>query len=424
MENNINIAVLGISHKTAAVDVREKAALSESEQKKVMEDLISQLELRGCMTLSTCNRTEIYFSDEDPRSKIKDIQNFLDNYKKTDLYSNPEYTYTLFEEDSVKHLFKVMAGMDSQIVGEPQIAGQVKECYEYALQHKTTDTLINKLFNYGMQAQKKVRTNTFLTDGAVSVSFAGVELARRIFSDLSEKQVLMIGAGETAELAAAHFLDKGVASIHIANRTKKKADELAAKFKGRSYSLEELESILEKVDIVISATSSTEYVISLDLMKKISKGRHYRPVFLIDLAIPRDIDPDIVKYDGVFLYNLDDLNEVVRLNLEKREDEIPKAYKIIDQYLSEYKDWMAHHSVGATISRLKDRFEKIRQSELDYVRNKAGDNGFEQFDLLTKSMMNKVMKHHIESLKKSVSDPEEYKKHKEFIHKTFDLDSD
>ncbi len=424
-QNIIKIAAIGISYKTAEVEIREQAALSASEQLRVMEELKNFFGIRGVMTLSTCNRTEIYISDEAPEDRVEEVRSWLDSFKQIKgIYTNDQYTYVYYHEEAAAHLFRVMSGMDSQILGEPQITGQVKDSYHTALEQKHTDTYLNKLFNFGMQAQKKVRTDTFLTDGAISVSFAGVELAKKLFRDLGGKEILLVGAGDTAELAAKHFLDKGVTAIHIANRTLAKAELLTGEIGGKAYSLEQLPAVLQKADIVISATSSREYVITADMMREVFRNRKDKLIFLIDLAIPRDIDPAVEEIDGVFSYNLDDLNQVVRLNLEKRESEIPKAEKIISKYIDDYKEWLLHHSLGSTIAKMKNRFEEIRDNEMNYVRGKLKNNGLEEIELLTKSMMNKIMKYHIQSLKKSVSDPEKYRIHKELLHSTFNLDSD
>jgi len=424
MDKNICIAVFGISHKTAAVDIREKIALDWPEQEEVMNELIRHFDLRGCMTLSTCNRTEVYFSGDDISDKFTPMREWLDEYKGLNSFKDDNLVYTYEQDEAVRHLFKVMSGMESQILGEPQITGQVKDSYNFALKNNNTDACLNKLFNFGMQAQKKVRTNTFLTEGAVSVSSTGVELAKKIFNDLNGKEVLLVGAGKTAELAATHFLEKGVEKFHMVNRTLKTAKKLAAKFNGTAYALEEMESAMSSVNIVISATSSTEYVITDELMKSVSKNRHYRPIFLIDLAIPRDIDPGIDKYDGVYLYNLDDLNEIIRLNIEKRNKELPKATKIIEEYIAEFEEWHRNHSMGSIIARLKEKLESIRLNELEINAHKFKNNGFEEMDLLTKSLMNKIVKQHIISLKKSLPDQDHYDIHKKIITETFDLESD
>lgn len=424
MQNNIPIALVGISHKTAPVEVRERASFSADEQVEALHTIKDIFRITGCQVLSTCNRTEIFITGEEYRDELPKIKEWLNAFKRVDYFTNDRLVYTYFGEEAVNHFFQVISGLDSMIVGEPQITGQVKDAYNRAHQEHTTDTLLNKLFNYGLQAEKKIRSETFLTDGAVSVSFAGVELARKIFTSLEGKKALLVGAGETAELAALHFLDKGVKQITIANRTAAKAEELAEKFAGEAVGLDRLGEVLEDADIVISATSSTEYVISRGIMEQVSRQRHHRPVFLIDLAIPRDIDPKIDRLDGVYLYNLDDLHEIVEMNLEKRKQEIPKSLKIVDEYLNAFKKWASTHSVSATISRLKEYFDSVRKGELERLHKRLPENGMDEIDYLTCSIMNKLMHQHIKLLKNNVGDPQSHQKNVEFVHKLYELDQD
>ncbi len=425
MDNNqIPIALIGISHKTASVEIREHVALSEDEQKTVVKEIPVKFNLDGCLVVSTCNRTEIYISGENSAEQLPGICRWLDSIKKCRYYSDTNVTYRMKGQDTVKHFFKVISGLDSQIVGEPQITGQVKDSYNIAHDFRTTDTIINKMFNFGLQAEKKVRSNTFLSDGAVSVSFAGVELARKIFNNLADKSVLLIGAGETAELAAVHFREKGVKDIFIANRTYEKAENLAQRLGGRAFKLSELDVVLRQADIVISATSSEDYVVTKNMMIPIRRERYGRPVFLIDLAIPRDIDPAADMIDDVYLYNLDDLNEIVQMNLEKRKQEIPKAMKIVDELFEDFHKWFSSHSVSSIIRRLTKHFDQLRMKELHRLRNRLPENGFEEIEYLTKSIMNKLMHQHIKSLKKSVSDPDSYQQHVEFIVNLYELDDE
>ncbi len=276
-----------------------------------------------------------------------------------------------------------------------------------------------------MQAKKKVHNDTFLSDGTVSVSFAGVELARKIFSDLSEKNILLVGAGKTAELAAWHFMVNGVQSINVVNRTYERAVELAEKLEGEAYMMDELGKVLAASDIVISATASEQYVIDKALMAPVAKKRHHRPIFLIDLAIPRDIDPAINEIDGIFLYNLDDLHEIVEINLEKRRKEIPKALKIIKEFVGELEQWYSMNSITAVIGKLKQRLDTIRLNELERLKSKLPENGYEaEINYLTESIINKVVRQYVKSLKNNVHDPELYRKQVELIFSIYELDKE
>jgi len=424
MKIEIPICVIGVSHKTAAVDIRETVALSASETDAIDAGLLSSFDIDGCLAISTCNRTEIYVSGENTVVLIPKIAEWLNEFKSCDYFTDMEHTYRMEGAEAVGQFFRVISGLDSQIIGEPQITGQVKDSYNHAHAVHSTDALLNKLVSYGLQAQKKIRSGTFLAEGAVSVSYAAVELARKIFRKLDDKRVLMIGAGDTAELAATHFLEKEVKSILIANRTLENARDLANKFGGRAIGLDELDYALENVDIVITATSSQEYIVTRDLMDGVCKKRRHKPVFLIDLAVPRDIDPEINKLDGVYLYNMDDLDCVVNSNIEKRKQEIPRALKIVDEFVELYRKWISSHSVGSTINRLKDYFESIRRKELDRLGNRLPNDGHEQIDYLTQSIVNKILHQHIKLLKSEASDPDKQEKHLAFVNKLFDLDKD
>jgi glutamyl-tRNA reductase len=234
----------------------------------------------------------------------------------------------------------------------------------------------------------------------------------------------LIGAGDTAELAATHFVERGIDGIYIANRSIEKAEELAEKYNGKSLGLNDLEHTLPQIDIVISATSSTEHVVTKQMIIPIRKARRHRPIFFIDLAIPRDIDPEIDQLNDIYLYNLDDLNEVVQANIDKRKQEIPKAQKIVDDYVAGFDKWISTHSVGSTINRLQSYFDGVRAKELDRLGKRLPRDGHEQIDHLTRSIINKIMHQHIKLLKKSAADPEKYEQSVNFVRKLYDLDNE
>ena len=368
MTEHIPIGVLGISHKTAGVEIRDNIALSEDEQKVLVETLKQRPNIRGNMVLSTCNRTEIYLSGEELPEEVNFIRNWLVDNKNCDHFNDTNISYELYGVDMAMHFFKVISGLDSQIVGEVQITTQVKDCYNLSHDLAGTDAVLNKMFNFAMQAKKKVFNNTFLYDGTVSVSFAGVELARKIFTDFTNKKILMIGAGKTAELAAFHFKENGVKNISVVNRTFESAQRLAKELDGKAYPMDELTSALQQTDIVISATSSQEHVITANILKTVCEENNYQPIFLIDLAIPRDIDPQSSSLDCVYLFNLDDLQEIVNLNLEKRKDEIPKSIRIIDDFILEFQKWHEGQSMASVIGRLKSHLDNVRLNEIERLK--------------------------------------------------------
>ncbi len=422
MNTHIPLILIGISHKTAAVKIREEVAFSKEEQVLACASLKQQFQLNGVLILSTCNRTEIYLSGDLEESEFQNLLHALNDLKKTTYFTSDEYVYSLKGKEAVFHFFRVVSGLDSQVLGEPQITGQAKEAYNLAYENHCTDALLNKLFNFALQAQKRVRNETFLSDGAVSVSYAGVELARKIFTSLENKKALLIGAGETAELAALHFMEKGVGNIFIANRTYSKAEDLAKKFRGEAYGLDQLSQILGEVDIVISATASTEYVITREMFEPLQKQRNNKPIFLIDLAIPRDIDPELDELDSVYLYNLDDLNEVVQMNIQKRQKEVPKAEKILLRFVHDFVQWISTHASSQIINQLRRYFEELRQHELTRLRSRLPQEGMDQIEYLTESLMNKILHRHIKLLKENVKNPQVYEQYIEFLAELYEFE--
>ncbi|MBD3226102.1 MAG: glutamyl-tRNA reductase [Caldithrix sp.] len=426
MNNNqyVPVAVIGVSHKTAPVEIREGAALDNDSQQVLLTKLYNEFDLEGVLILSTCNRTEVYVTGDEVNILLSDIRKRLDAFKEVPYYSNDEYVYIHKGKTAVRHFFKVISGLDSQMIGEPQITGQVKLAYEQAHQAGVTDTLLNKIYNYALQSEKKIRSNTFISEGAVSISFAGVELARKIFSNLEGLNVLLIGAGETVELAATHFMEKGVRSIKVVNRTLQRAQQLASKFNGQAFTLDQVEEALTDVDIVISATAGERYILDYNQLKRISKRRQHEPLFLIDLAMPRDIDPKGNQLDGIYLYNMDDLQEVVDKNLQNRREEIPKAMKFIDQYMDEFSTWMATYSISSTIKQLRRYFDDVRYNELQRLKSRLPQEGMEQVEYLTQSIVNKLLHQHIKILKSKNNNAERKQQKIEIIHELYDLNRD
>jgi glutamyl-tRNA reductase len=285
------------------------------------------------------------------------------------------------------------------MIGEQQITGQVKNAYEKSLALNSTDTLLNKLYHFAMQSEKDVRNKTYLTDGAVSIAFAGVELARKIFSTLQNKTVLLIGAGETAELVALHFLKRDVKKIIVANRTLAKAETLAGKFNGQAIEMQHLAEALNNSDIVISATSGKNYVVGTDILKDVVRRRDHKPLFCIDLAIPRDIDPRSKNLDGIYLFDLDSLNNIVENNISKRKAEIPRAEKIIQNHVGAFVQWYKDLPVTSTITKLSSFFEEIREKEFQRLKKRFPEENHDEVEYLTKSLMKKYLHIHIKTLR-------------------------
>jgi glutamyl-tRNA reductase len=420
-KENIPIAVVGINHHTASIDIREKAVFNDKQQTTLIHRLSKLYRTRGILVLSTCNRTEIYFCGRKALKFIEDICKWLDDFKNVSIFSNQELTYIFRGSEAVKHFFRVISSLDSQIIGEPQITGQIKDAYEKSHRLKYTDIFINKMYNFGMQVEKQVRSKTYLADGAVSISFAAVELARKIFGNLQNTTVLLIGAGETAELAALHFVKRDVSNIVVVNRTFKKARHLAAEFHGEAVQFKHLLQAIEKADIVITATSSDYFIVNKQDLEKVAKKREYKPFFLIDLAIPRDVDPNVTDLDGVFLYNLDALQEIVHKNMEQRKAEIPKAEKIIADHVLKYIKWYKTLPMVKTITQLSNYFEKIREQEFERLKNRFPESNLADAEYLSKSLMKKLLHHHIMILRRTNGDPLRLKQHIDLVGEIYQL---
>lgn len=357
------IILLGVNHKTTPVEVRERMALSAGyEQPLAALKRIGAV--RECFLLSTCNRVELLLVAEPGDQLIDDLLAFLfgDRIAKE---QGREYLYIYYDRDAVHHLFMVAASLDSMIVGEAQILGQLKEAYRYASEFGCTGPLLNRLLHKSFSVAKRVRTETAIGSSAVSISYAAVQLAKKIFGNIKDKKVLLIGAGEMAELAAEHLVGQGVAEVVVANRTLARAVELAKRFRGRAVSFEELMTQLERVDIIISSTGAPNVILLQSDVRPVMRVRRNRPLFFIDIAVPRDLDPDLNDLENVYLYDIDDLSNVVEMNRSGREREAVKATRIVDEMTLGFGRWMEGMAVTPTILALRQKADTICRAELD-----------------------------------------------------------
>ncbi|KAB2887851.1 MAG: glutamyl-tRNA reductase [Desulfobulbaceae bacterium] len=357
------IILLGVNHKTTPVEVREKMAISGGYEQPLAE--LKRIEgVRECYLLSTCNRVELLLVAEPGEQLIDNILAFLfgDRVQREKCL---EYLYIYYDRDAVHHLFMVSASLDSMIVGEAQILGQLKEAYRHAAKLNCTGTLLNRLLHKAFSVAKRVRTETAIGSSAVSISYAAVQLAKKIFGNLKDKKVLLIGAGEMAELAAEHLVGQGVAEVVVANRTLARGVELAKRFHGRAVSFDELLGQLEQVDIIISSTGSPTIILRQADVRPVMRARRNRPLFFIDIAVPRDLDPDLNDMENVYLYDIDDLSSVVDMNRSEREREAVKAARIVDEMTLSFQRWMDGMSVTPTILALRRKADGICRSELE-----------------------------------------------------------
>jgi glutamyl-tRNA reductase len=357
------LLLLGVNHKTTPVEVREKIALSNGYEEPLAA-LKKIVGLKEYYLLSTCNRVELLLVAEAESNVEEDIIDFLfgDMVSRNDCR---QYLYLLYDKDAVHHLFMVAASLDSMVVGEAQILGQLKDAYRHAAHFGCTGPLLNKLIHRAFSVAKRVRTETAIGSSAVSISYAAVQLAKKIFGNLADKNVLLVGAGEMAELAAEHLVGQGVGSVTVANRTLSRAVDLAKRFKGKAVSITELVSQLEHVDIIISSTGAKEIILHKDQVKSVMRSRMNRSLFFIDIAVPRDLDPELNEIANVYLYDIDDLSNVVEINKSERDKEAVKATRIVDEEMLKFERWFLGLAVTPTIQALKEKMDGIGQSELD-----------------------------------------------------------
>lgn len=390
----MKILVIGLNHKTADVDVRERLAFNGQ---KLEEGLIKIRELPGiheAMILSTCNRVEIYSDVGDLEKAPDTIMTFLSEFHGIDKPAIERSFYTYTGDDAVRHIFRVASSLDSMVVGEPQILGQIKDAFEFALEKKTTGILLNRLMKKAISVAKRVRTETKISENAVSISFAAVELARKIFTDLSEMSFMLLGAGEMAELAAKHMMSSGVREVVVVNRTYERGCELAKEFEGRAVRFEELLKELVHTDIIICSTGAPSYILRKDEMHKAMKERRQRPVFIIDISVPRNIDPEINSLDNVYLYDVDDLQSVVDTNITERKKEAERAEKIIEEEIEAFHKWLISLDSIPTVVALREKAETIKKDELERLINKLPNLGEKErrlIEYMASAIVNKLI---------------------------------
>jgi glutamyl-tRNA reductase len=356
------IILLGVNHKTTPLAIREKLALTEGYE-GALEGLKRVPGARESYMLSTCNRVELLCVSDGEVDFASGLKQFLFQAAVSpELWD--EYSYLYHDAEAVRHLFQVASSLDSMVLGEAQILGQIKEAYRYASETRSTGPLLNKLLHKSFSVAKRVRSETGIGSSAVSISSAAVDLARKIFGNLGDKEVLLIGAGEMAELAAEHLIGQGVKRVSVANRTLSRALDLAKRFRGNACSLEELASQMEHMDIIISSTGSSELIIKSDEVRELMKIRRNRPLFYIDIAVPRDLDPTLNDIDNVFLYDIDDLSQIVDMNRAEREQEAIRAQRIVEEETLKFSRWQQNLTVTPTITALRQKADRICDQEL------------------------------------------------------------
>jgi glutamyl-tRNA reductase len=353
------ILALGISHKTAAVALRERVALTEGRAETFLRELVADGEVHEAVAISTCNRTEIYLVVGDPVEAETRVLGMLARQADIRPTELAEAIYALRNCDAARHLYRVTAGLESMIVGEAEVQGQVKRAYETALAAGVTGPLSNRLFAAALATGKRARSETAVSESRVSVSSVAVDLIRETLGDLATRRVLVLGTGEMSELTARALSDHGAGTIFVANRRREKARELAARFHGRVVGFDELPRELELADIVLAQTASQHTIVGHDELALVMRERHGRPLLLIDIAVPRDLDPLCGELPGVTLYDIDDLQAVVRRNLHVRQAEARRAEAIVEEEIQRFAGWLGSLEVVPTIAALRARGEEI-----------------------------------------------------------------
>lgn len=420
----MNIVVVGLSHKTAPVEIREKVSFPAQRLPEALNSLTARKGISEGVILSTCNRVEVIAVTSHIQEGIGEIKDFIADFSKVDGDSLANHLYSHTSEEAIRHVFRVASSLDSMVVGEPQILGQMKDAYQEALDHNITGIILNRLFRKTFSVAKRVRTETSIASSAVSISYAAVELARKIFGELKDKRVMLIGAGEMCELAARHFVNSGIKEILVTNRTFERAVNLAGEFGGKAVLFENIYLDLDEVDIILSSTGSPNYIINAAQVKEALAKRRNRPMFFIDIAVPRDIEPEINDLDNVYLYDIDDIQGVVDANKKEREKEAAAAEEIIGGEIGQFYKWLRALDVTPTIVSLREKLDGIRAQEVEKLLSSIGDLSDKQkkaIEAATNSMINKILHPPISNLKK-MADTAEGDLYLDSARKLFDLD--
>jgi glutamyl-tRNA reductase len=386
----MRITLVGANHRSAPVELREKLAFTDEDCVATLRAWTGERTVSEALILSTCNRVEILAvtPDDDAIEPILERLSDFSSVSKAELH---EHIYTYTDEQAVKHLYRVAASLDSMVIGEPQILGQLRRAYALASEAGSAGPTLHKLLPKAFHVAKRVRNETDIASSAVSVSYMAVELGRKIFDSLKDVTVLVMGAGETAELAARHLIKSGVGRVVFANRTLSKAEELASRFSGDAVTMVNLTQHLTIADIVICSTSSSDYVITAEMMQAARKGRKPTPVFFIDISVPRNIDPKISTLRNSFVFNIDDLESLVLSNIEQRQREAERAEVIVDKEMQEFRQMLHGLTLGPAITRLRERMLEIALEELARHRSQLGLLSSEQ-ELALEELLLSTMK--------------------------------
>ncbi len=417
----MNIVCLGLNHRVAPVSVREKLWFSEDDVRAILLRLKAS-GVEESVLISTCNRTELYYVPPASGMDERAVWHVLTSYKNAGDGECSDALYAVHSLHAVQHLFKLASGIDSMVLGDVQILNQIKSSYAIAQACRSTGQVLNKMFSAALHTGKRARTETEIGDGAVSVGYAAAELASKIFHDLSRKTALLIGAGETGELTAQHLRSHGLGQLLVANRTRERAEQLSARMNGRVVEFSELVSALPEVDIIISSVSAPDYVLNRAAMDGVMKRRGPSPLFVIDIGVPRNVDPAVGSVANIFLHDVDSLQLIIDKNVERRKAELPHVRDIVFEELLQFDHWHASLELTPTIQQLRDQFEQIRQSELERFSHHITADLQDDVSILTKRIINKILHTPMVTLKGELGKSHEVKKDIQLVRAIFGLD--
>ena len=418
----MRVFVVGLSHRTAPVELRERVDFARDGFERALDALVERGLTQEAVVLSTCNRSEIYAAlDRD--GDVEAVTRFFSEYHGVPHAEIARHLYVHRGGDAARHAFRVAAGLDSLVVGEPQVFGQMKAAYALASERGRTGALINRLFHATFAAGKRVRAETGLSDGAVSVSYAAVALARKIFGTIKGRTVFIAGAGEMAALTGVHLKSQEAGRILIASRTAASADRLAEDLNGQTVPWGQLPAALEAADVAVTATGAASPVVTRELVQHVMRQRPHRALFIIDIAVPRDVEPSAGDLEQVFLYNIDDLQQIVKDNLARRGAELSRAEAIVEEETKRFADWMRSRDVIPVLVALRQRFEASRRAELQRLDSKLSGispEGRERVDEITRLLVEKLLLSPTERLK-SLEDETMLAVYSEAINRLFSL---
>ena len=419
----MDILVVGLNHKTAPVEVRETLAFTEQTVARALMELTGRMPGVEVVILSTCNRVEMYAASSEAEKLSDGIVSFLADFHEISPDRFEPHLYHYYDRDAVRHLFTVGSSLDSLVVGEAEILGQVKKAYMLALEEETSGKVLNNLFQRAFGVAKTVRTSSSIGAGRVSVASVAVEFAQKIFTDFSDKTVMIIGAGEMGELTLKHLVQSGISAVIVANRTYERAVRLADEHDGMAIKYESFVDNMHRADVIISTSGAPHYIIHAKHLARVLKARRNKPILLIDIAVPRDIHPDVDHVENAYLYNIDDLQRVVSDNMAVREKELEHCTSIIEEETDDFMAWLRTLDVGAVVKEFRESFHEIREAELARSLNKLpnlSEDDRREIEYLTERIVNKILNQPTQVLKEEASRHAGYK-HLDAIKNLFGL---